>query len=83
MNRCGIALSSLTFNYFAQKILLECHQYRNVVAFTIALILNCVHSNSTAASEVEEVATRRVDLVGRAGNTTISPNYLLTFLTIP
>ncbi|RQM16112.1 hypothetical protein DD237_005030 [Peronospora effusa] len=46
-----------------QKMLLECHQYRNVVAFTVALILNCVNSNSTAASKLEEVATRRVDLV--------------------
>ncbi|CAI5740853.1 unnamed protein product [Peronospora destructor] len=46
-----------------QKILLESHQNRNVVAFTVALILNCVNSNSTAASEVEEVVARRVDLV--------------------
>ncbi|KAF1772184.1 Ataxin-10 domain [Phytophthora cactorum] len=46
-----------------QKILVECHQYRKVIAFTVALILNCVNSRSADGSEIEEVAARRVDLV--------------------
>ncbi|OWZ03644.1 hypothetical protein PHMEG_00024587 [Phytophthora megakarya] len=46
-----------------QKILVECHQHRKVVAFGVALILNCVNSSSTVASDIEEIATRRVDLV--------------------
>ncbi|KAL3666038.1 hypothetical protein V7S43_008831 [Phytophthora oleae] len=46
-----------------QKTLVECHQYRKVVAFAVALILNCVSSNSTDVSAIEEIAARRVDLV--------------------
>ncbi|KAI9998778.1 hypothetical protein PInf_003368 [Phytophthora infestans] len=46
-----------------QKILVECHQYRKVVAFTVALILNCVNSSGTDGFKIEEVAARRVDLV--------------------
>ncbi|ETP34789.1 hypothetical protein F442_16931 [Phytophthora nicotianae P10297] len=46
-----------------QKILVECHEYRKVVAFAVALILNCVNSNSTDGSEIEEVSARRVDLI--------------------
>ncbi|KAF1793738.1 hypothetical protein GQ600_22192 [Phytophthora cactorum] len=41
----------------------QCHQYRKVIAFTVALILNCVNSRSADGSEIEEVAARRVDLV--------------------
>ncbi|KAG6578112.1 uncharacterized protein IUM83_10480 [Phytophthora cinnamomi] len=46
-----------------QKVLVECHEYRKVVAFAVALILNCVNSSSTESSDVENVAARRVDLV--------------------
>ncbi|KAF4027574.1 Spinocerebellar ataxia type 10 protein domain [Phytophthora infestans] len=46
-----------------QKILVECHQYRKVVAFAVALILNCVNSSGTDGFKIEEVAARRVDLV--------------------
>ncbi|EGZ25675.1 hypothetical protein PHYSODRAFT_485491, partial [Phytophthora sojae] len=42
------------------KILVECHQYRKVVAFTVAFIMNCVNSSSTGS---EDLAARRVDLV--------------------
>ncbi|KAF1772200.1 Ataxin-10 domain [Phytophthora cactorum] len=41
----------------------QCHQYRKVIAFTVALILNCVNSRSADGSEIEEVAACRVDLV--------------------
>ncbi|KAE9037279.1 hypothetical protein PR003_g5795 [Phytophthora rubi] len=40
-----------------QKILVECHEYRKVAAFAVALILNCVNSSCTDA------VARRVDLV--------------------
>ncbi|KAF4323994.1 hypothetical protein BBO99_00002540 [Phytophthora kernoviae] len=46
-----------------QKILVECQLQRKIVAFVVALVLNCVNSSSTLATDVEEVATRRVDLV--------------------
>ncbi|EEY53311.1 uncharacterized protein PITG_06952 [Phytophthora infestans T30-4] len=46
-----------------QKILVECHQYRKVVAFAVALIINCVNSSGTDGFKIEEVAARRVDLV--------------------
>ncbi|EGZ25878.1 hypothetical protein PHYSODRAFT_326843 [Phytophthora sojae] len=43
-----------------QKIWVECHKYRKVVAFTVTLILNCVNSSITGS---EDLAARRVDLV--------------------
>ncbi|CAI5724883.1 unnamed protein product [Hyaloperonospora brassicae] len=53
----------LFFPHVFQKVLVECHEHRKVVAFAVALILNCVNSDCTTAPEVEEVAARRVDLV--------------------
>ena len=47
-----------------QKLLVEFHQHRKVVAFAVALILNCVNSDCIIAPEAEKVAARRVDLVG-------------------
>ncbi|KAL4138407.1 hypothetical protein PRIC2_001913 [Phytophthora ramorum] len=46
-----------------QKMLVECHQYRKIVAFAVVLILNCVNSNSSVTLEVEATAGRRADLV--------------------
>ncbi|KAK1935127.1 Ataxin-10 [Phytophthora citrophthora] len=63
-NSCSQAAAwGLFFPDDFQKILVECHQYRKIVAFAVALILNCVSSNSTDASTIEEVAARRDDLV--------------------
>ena len=47
----------------AQKVFVECREHRKVIAFAVALILNCVNSDCTTAPGVEEVAARRVDLV--------------------
>ncbi|CAH0519224.1 unnamed protein product [Peronospora belbahrii] len=62
-NKNQATVWKLFFPDVFQKVLVECHQHRNVVAFTVALILNCVNSNSTVTFEVEEVATRRAELV--------------------
>uniref|UniRef100_A0AAV1TXV4 Ataxin-10 domain-containing protein n=1 Tax=Peronospora matthiolae TaxID=2874970 RepID=A0AAV1TXV4_9STRA len=53
----------LFFPYVFQKLLVECHQHRKVVAFAVALILNCVNSDYIIAPEAEKVAARRIDLV--------------------
>ncbi|RLN91620.1 hypothetical protein BBJ28_00010785 [Nothophytophthora sp. Chile5] len=55
----------LTKHYSSVKILVECHQHRKIVAFTVALILNCVNSShaETEPMKAETDAARRVDLV--------------------
>ncbi|KAL7998471.1 putative armadillo-like helical, Ataxin-10 domain-containing protein [Plasmopara halstedii] len=46
-----------------QKILVECHRHRKVIAFTVALMLNCFNLDSSVATEIERIVARRVDLV--------------------
>ncbi|TDH73486.1 hypothetical protein CCR75_006390 [Bremia lactucae] len=61
--KCQAAAWKLYFFDDFQKILVECHQYRKVIAYAVALLLNCVNSSERDYIDTEKVNTRRDDMV--------------------
>lgn len=58
---------SIVWSYFFpedfQKVLVECHAQRKIVAFTTAVLLNCVNTKTEDIEDLRIISQRCTDLV--------------------